>query len=89
MRDLHDTPVRLSPGPAKRRRWLACAGGTGALALLAWGVFHPELRLDVKLIDTAVQAELARTGFASTRNVSSVRYKTHDVTDGQPGELIG
>jgi len=89
MPNIADTPAPMSPGPAKRRRWLAYAGGTGALALLAWGMFHPELRPDVKLTDTAVLAELARTGFASTRNVSLVRYKTHDVTDGQPGELIG
>lgn len=61
-------------------RW-AIPAATAAAALLAWGLFRPDFRPDAQTLSPTVREGLARTGFQSTQEIVSAKFKTVEEDD--------
>jgi len=58
------------------------------VALAAWGLFHPEFRPDPGLVDAALRAELAKTGFIAARGVRSARLEQVETVERFRQDLV-
>ena len=69
---------------ATGRRWPAwqIAVGAIALGLVAWGLFHPDVRPELQHVSPLVRAELAKTGFKATHGVAAAEFQDRVEWDG-------
>ena len=72
------------PAGAKRRsrRWIIGCAVLAFLVLLGWGFFHPAFRPNVEEISPSLRVELTKTGFRSTKGVTSVRFNSVQSEEG-------
>lgn len=66
------------------RRWplWATAVALAVVALVTWGVLHPDFRPDPQLVSPALLEELGKTGFKATQGVASARFESVQQQDG-------
>lgn len=70
-----------------RSRWQLAAIAVFA-GVLAWVLFHPEMRADHADVDLDVLAAVQKTGFAATHSVRRVRYEITRSAMGEKQELV-
>lgn len=68
--------------PLHHRRWKTFAVVGIGLILAGWALFHPVFRPDKSTIAPATREALARTGFASTKDVRAAHFESVYSTEG-------
>jgi hypothetical protein len=63
------------------RHWKLIAAAA-AILLLGWAFLHPPLRPAVDEVSPAIRAELEKTGFASTKRITSAQFENVETIEG-------